>query len=280
MHSRTLTVISIVEGAQGVASGVVSRAVTDADGARRPGGGQRGGRPGRPPADDAVAAGRAVRARRRLGRPAPRHRHRGVRRFAPALGEAFADGGEADRLLYGFAEHDVTSTFLATSTGLRRRYDQPTGRLELNAKSARPDPLGLGRRADQGLRPTSTSPAMAADLATRLDWARHPDRPAGRPVRDAAAALRRGRPDDLPVLDGHRPRRRGGPQRLRRPATAAARIGEQLTELPLHPALRPAPSPACSARRSDRPPRPAAGESVFDNGAPIAGDRLDRRRAC
>src|ERR1700758_1637986 len=39
----------------------------------------------------------------------------------------------ADRL-YGFAYHSVSTTFLATSTGLRRRYTQPTGSVEINAK--------------------------------------------------------------------------------------------------------------------------------------------------
>ena len=37
----------------------------------------------------------------------------------------------ADRL-YGFAHHNVSTTFLASSTGLRRRYTQPTGSVELN----------------------------------------------------------------------------------------------------------------------------------------------------
>ena len=41
-----------------------------------------------------------------------------------------------DRLLFGFAEHQLTSYFLGTSTGLRRRFDQPQGRLEVNGKAA------------------------------------------------------------------------------------------------------------------------------------------------
>ena len=59
-----------------------------------------------------------------------------LRGFAASLGETLREAEGAGRKLYGFAEHEVTSTFLGTSAGLRLRHDQPTGRLELNAKSA------------------------------------------------------------------------------------------------------------------------------------------------
>ena len=39
----------------------------------------------------------------------------------------------ADRL-YGYARHILATTFVATSSGLRRRYTQPTGSVEINAK--------------------------------------------------------------------------------------------------------------------------------------------------
>jgi predicted Zn-dependent protease len=59
-----------------------------------------------------------------------------LRDFAATLGETLRAAQAAGRKLYGFAEHDLTSTFLGTSAGVRQRYDQPTGRVELNAKSA------------------------------------------------------------------------------------------------------------------------------------------------
>jgi predicted Zn-dependent protease len=59
-----------------------------------------------------------------------------LRDFAATLGETLRAAQAAGRKLYGFAEHDLTSTFLGTSTGVRQRHDQPTGRVELNAKSA------------------------------------------------------------------------------------------------------------------------------------------------
>jgi predicted Zn-dependent protease len=36
--------------------------------------------------------------------------------------------------LYGFARHDVETRFLASSNGVRRRYTQPTGTVEINGK--------------------------------------------------------------------------------------------------------------------------------------------------
>ncbi|MDH2430178.1 metallopeptidase TldD-related protein [Sphaerisporangium sp. TRM90804] len=100
--------------------------------------------------------------------------------FAPALGEAFALAESAGRKLYGFAEHVLTSTFLGSSTGLRLRHDQPTGRLELNAKS--PD---MARSAWTGVATRDFTDvdvaALDAALAHRLDWGRRRvDLPAGR----------------------------------------------------------------------------------------------------
>jgi predicted Zn-dependent protease len=89
--------------------------------------------------------------------------------FAPALGDAFASSRTAGRLLFGFAEHTVTSTYLATSTGLRLRHDQPTGRLEVNAKSS-----GFERSAWAGATTRDFSDvdvtALDTQLAQRLEW--------------------------------------------------------------------------------------------------------------
>jgi predicted Zn-dependent protease len=101
-------------------------------------------------------------------------------RFAPELGNAFATAASAGRLLYGYAEHQVTSSFMGTSTGLRLRHDQPTGRLELNAKSAdlaRSAWAGTGTRDFRDVDVT----ALEAELAQQLGWAtRSVDLPAGR----------------------------------------------------------------------------------------------------
>ena len=102
------------------------------------------------------------------------------RSFSAQLGETLRAAEGAGRKLYGFAEHGVTSTFVGTSAGVRARYDQPTGRLELNAKSA-----DLARSAWAGVATRDFSDvdvaAVDAGLAERLSWqSRRVELPAGR----------------------------------------------------------------------------------------------------
>jgi predicted Zn-dependent protease len=89
--------------------------------------------------------------------------------FAPALGEAFATAQDDARLLYGFAVHETNSTFVGTSAGLRLRFDEPTGKFELNAKTSdmtRSAWAGIGT-AD--FRDVDVA-GMAAGLGRRLAW--------------------------------------------------------------------------------------------------------------
>ncbi|MFF3603598.1 metallopeptidase TldD-related protein [Streptomyces sp. NPDC002463] len=179
-RGRTLTVIATVDGAQGTASGVVSRsAVTVADleplvraaeAAARAAG----------PAEDAQPLVEGVPASPDFT-DAPVETSSAVfTDFAPALGEAFARARAGGRELYGFANHELTSTYLGTSTGLRLRHDQPNGTLELNAKSpdrARSAWAGRSTRDFKDVDPA----ALDAELATRLGWAeRRIELPAGR----------------------------------------------------------------------------------------------------
>jgi predicted Zn-dependent protease len=103
-----------------------------------------------------------------------------LRDFAAGLGQTLRAAEAAGRKLYGFAEHQVESTFLGTSAGLRLRYDQPTGRVELNAKSA-----DLTRSAWTGVATRDFADVdiagLDAGLAGRLGWAeRSVPLPAGR----------------------------------------------------------------------------------------------------
>jgi predicted Zn-dependent protease len=52
-----------------------------------------------------------------------------------SLAGAFVRARSEGRVLSGFAEHRVATTYLGTSTGLRRRHLQPTGALHLVARS-------------------------------------------------------------------------------------------------------------------------------------------------
>jgi predicted Zn-dependent protease len=80
--------------------------------------------------------------------------------------------------LYGFAQHVLETTFLATSGGLRRRYTQPTGSVEINAKRDGASAwVGVGSPDFAGV-PTDS---LLEQLSMRLDWAkRRVELPAGR----------------------------------------------------------------------------------------------------
>jgi predicted Zn-dependent protease len=80
--------------------------------------------------------------------------------------------------LYGFAQHVLETTFLATSGGLRRRYTEPTGSVEINAKRDGASAwVGVGSPDFAGV-PTDS---LLEQLSMRLDWAkRRVELPAGR----------------------------------------------------------------------------------------------------
>ena len=98
--------------------------------------------------------------------------------FAKDLGAAFGAARADGITLYGYASHDVTTTWLGSSTGLRLRHAQPTGYVELTGKSA-----GGSTWAGQHTRDWSdvSVPAMDAELRRRLGWGqRRLELPAGR----------------------------------------------------------------------------------------------------
>jgi predicted Zn-dependent protease len=187
-RSRQLTVIAIDRRGDGAAVGVVSRAgvrpdqiddvVREAEHAAAESA----------PAEDAgelIGAGQPGSFGMNDGEPGwdspPGHTEIDVLRdFAAALGQTLRAAGETGRKLYGFAEHELTSTFLGTSAGLRRRHDQPTGRVELNAKSA-----DMARSAWAGVATRDFTDVdiagLDAGLTERLGWAeRAVALPAGR----------------------------------------------------------------------------------------------------
>ncbi|VXB61179.1 metallopeptidase TldD-related protein [Nocardioides sp. AX2bis] len=100
--------------------------------------------------------------------------------IAPALGEAFGRARSAGRVLYGFVNHEMTTTYLASSTGLRLRHVQPNGHVGVTGKSAdltRSAWVGAATRDFTDVDPL----ALDDELAKRLAWAeRRVDLPAGR----------------------------------------------------------------------------------------------------
>jgi predicted Zn-dependent protease len=265
-RGRTLTVIATVDGTEGTASGVVSRsAVTAGDLEPLVRAAEAAAR-GAGPAEDAQPLVTGAEASPGFT-DAPAETTSAVfADFAPALGEAFARARAGGRELYGFANHEMTSTYIGTSTGLRLRHDQPNGTLEINAKS--PDRVrsawaGLSTRDFKDVDPA----AMDADLARRLAWAeRRIELPAGRYetlLPPTAVA-------DLLVYQLWSSAARDaaeGRTVFSRPG-GGTRVGEKLSPLPLtlrsdphEPGLESAPFVIAHSSGDDA--------SVFDNGLPV-----------
>jgi predicted Zn-dependent protease len=171
--------------------------------------------------------------------------------------------GRPDQL-YGYAHHVVETTFLATSTGLRRRYTQPTGSVEINAK----------RDGGSAWAGTSTPhfvdvpiDALLGELSMRLDWSRRTvELPAGRyetlmppsTVADTMIYL-------AWTMDGR------GAQEGRTALSApggGTRVGEKLTDLPLTLYSDPA-APWLECLPFVAAPSSSERVSVFDNGMDI-----------
>ena len=86
------------------------------------------------------------------------------------LGGAFGRAEGHDRILAGFAEHAVRTSYLGTSTGLRARHAQPTGALHLVGRSTdqrRSAWAGVGA-ADFS---TVTLSSLEETVVQRLEWA-------------------------------------------------------------------------------------------------------------
>ena len=90
--------------------------------------------------------------------------------LAPALGEALARAGKENRWLYGFADHQITTLYVGSSTGLRLRYALPTGYITTTGKSA---DLSQSAWVGAATRDFSDIDATAidAELTRRLGWA-------------------------------------------------------------------------------------------------------------
>ncbi|MGW8380557.1 metallopeptidase TldD-related protein [Streptomyces sp. ODS28] len=188
-RGRTLTVIATVDGARGTASGVVSRSavrgeeleplVRAAEAAAREAEPAEDAQPLVTPAERGPEAPDFA-ALPDFTAPPDETSAEVFARLAPALGESFARARAAGRELYGFAQHGVVSSYLGSSTGLRLRHDQPTGTLEMNAKSADHERSAWAGRSTRDFLDVDVA-AVDAELEQRLAWAsRRVELPAGR----------------------------------------------------------------------------------------------------
>ena len=186
--------------------------------------------------------------------------------FAPALGDWFGRARGEEFELFGFAEHEVITTYLGNTAGLRQRHVQPTGRLEITGKSdGRQRSTWLGRSTRDFL--DIDVEGLDAEVRTQLGWA------------ERSIALDPGRYEvllppsavaDLMVYLYWTATARDaaeGRTVFSRPG-GGTRIGERLTESPLslfsdpsYPGMQCAPFVVAHASGST--------ESVFDNGLPL-----------
>jgi predicted Zn-dependent protease len=179
MRSRQVVVISFVDGGSGMAAGTVSRTGTPDIAALVAASEQAARDAG--PAEDAVPLVSEKPPGSGDWDAEPAQTSIEVfADFAPALGQAFGEARDRGELLFGFAEHQMETTYLGSSTGLRLRYDQPTGRVELNGKSpdfSRSVWSGTGTRDFRDV----SVPDLATDVARKMAWSqRRVELPAGR----------------------------------------------------------------------------------------------------
>lgn len=187
--------------------------------------------------------------------------------LAPALGEAFGRAGSGRRLLYGFVNHEVRTTYLGSTSGLRLRHVQPTGHFGCTAKT---EDLAHSAWVGKATRDFSDVDPLAAEaeLARRLSWgSRRVEMDAGRydTILPPTAVA------DLMIYAyweaGARQAWEGQSVFSRRPT--GTRIGEQIARSgvslysdPAHPGLECAPFVTAAASSNDT--------SVFDNGIALA----------
>ncbi|MEZ0157707.1 metallopeptidase TldD-related protein [Streptomyces griseorubens] len=266
-RGRTLTVIATVDGAQGTASGVVSRSAVTVDELEPLVRAAEAAARGAGPAEDAQPLVTGVDPSPEFTEAPAETTSAVFADFAPALGEAFARARTGGRELYGFANHEMVSTYLGTSTGLRLRHDQPNGTLEINAKSPDRTRSAWAGRSTRDFKDVDPA-ALDAELAVRLGWAeRRLELPAGRYetlLPPTAVA-------DLLIYQFWSASGRDaaeGRTVFSKPG-GGTRVGERLTELPLtlrsdpnEPGLESAPFVIAHSSGGD--------QSVFDNGLPLS----------
>ncbi|MFC9898441.1 metallopeptidase TldD-related protein [Nocardia sp. NPDC127579] len=182
-----------------------------------------------------------------------------------------ATGFDGTDKLYGFAHHQAHSTWLGTSTGIRRRWIQPTGSIEINGKRGAGADLasawvGAGTQDFTDV----DVPGLLNALSQRLDWAaRRVELPAGR----YETLLPPSAVADLMIYLNWSMEGRGaheGHTAFARPG--GTRIGERLTDIPLTLYSDP------TAAKLEYQPFVTAGSSseavsVFDNG--LCAQRVD-----
>jgi predicted Zn-dependent protease len=264
-RSRSVTVVCFAEVAGGVAAGSATRtgAVDVADLVRVALATARSA----PPAEDASALLGGT-AEAGFEQPAPETDLSVLSGVLAGLPGAFTRAERAGAVLAGFVEHGVVTTYLGTSTGIRRRHVQQTGSLELTGRAdggSRAAWEKVGTPDFAGV----TLEQLEADLARRLEWSKKKvELPAGRyevvlPAGAVAEFM-----VDLYGYAGSGQDAEDG-RTVFSKAGGGTRVGERLSELDFELRSDPAePGIECGAFLATG----ASGSSVsvFDNGLDLA----------
>jgi predicted Zn-dependent protease len=264
MHALTVTVVATAEVEGGIAVGTVSREVSEVgEVAAVVAAAETTARNG-PPVEDAVGLVEAHDVTDDWDAGPAQTSIEVFAELATGLGAAFATAREQNHLLFGFAELVATTTYLASSAGLRRRTVERTGRLELNAKSQDFAESAWVGAATQDFTDIDIG-ALHAEVRRRLGWAANRvELPAGR----YETLLPPSAVADLMIYlywtAGARNAEEG--RSVFTAGEGRTRVGERLSPLPLTMSSDPAyPGLECPpfvlARASD-----GATTSVLDNG--------------
>ncbi len=164
-----VTVVSVVEGSGGTCAGVLTQSATTPEQVEAVVAAAEEAARRASPAEDAADLASGEQAPDWDDEPAETSIDV-FEGFTADLGRTLTKAADADRLLYGYAEHDLTTTYLATSTGLARRHVQPTGHIGITGK-----PRDLSTSAWVGAPTLDFADidveALDAELGRRIGWA-------------------------------------------------------------------------------------------------------------
>jgi len=170
MRSRSITVVATIGTGTGTAAGVLARSAVSAETLEPLVRAAEAAAVANGDADDAapLVAGDAAAD---WAEPPGETSEQAFNTIAPDLGQAFSRATAEERMLYGYVEHAVTTTYVGSSTGLRLRHELPTGHIGITGKSA-----DLARSAWVGQSASDLSQVdiatLDAELERRLGWAR------------------------------------------------------------------------------------------------------------
>ncbi|MGC2168920.1 MAG: metallopeptidase TldD-related protein [Acidimicrobiales bacterium] len=168
IRSRDVTVVSIVEGPQGVSAASVTRSgaidvvelIAESEALAR----------SAPPAPDAapLITGQAD---ANFADEPPETSHDELIAVVDGLARAFTEAARLNVTLAGYAEHSIATTYLGTSAGPRRRFVQRNGEFQLNGRTEGGRNSAWTSAAGPQLA-TLDIDARVAEIHRRLEWAR------------------------------------------------------------------------------------------------------------